>query len=120
MDGRSVPITTRSAFVIRTDEHVHSAKKTGSPNKQGKQANKPEIYVKPIENYLSELPQSVRFGDLMHLANGRDGEICIGVKLGALSTDSSENFGVRMIPDKRQQLQLRAGDALVVVAEDDR
>ncbi|MDF1563691.1 MAG: hypothetical protein P1V51_11655 [Deltaproteobacteria bacterium] len=79
-----------------------------------------EIYVKPIGLYCDELPISCRFGDLMRAAQKRDGEVCIGFKLGRQAHDSHANFGVRLIPPKDETVTLGPGDGLVVVAEDDR
>ncbi len=79
-----------------------------------------EIYVKPAELYFDAFPVRCRFADLMRLAQKRDGEVCIGFKLAALEHDGSRNYGVQLIPAKDQEITLRAEDALVVVAEDDR
>ncbi|MCP4917730.1 MAG: hypothetical protein GY913_12465 [Proteobacteria bacterium] len=78
-----------------------------------------EIYVKPAWLYFDELPVTCRFGDLMQHVRGRDTEICIGYKIGALETDADENFGVKLIPLKDSMVTLGPGDGLVVVAEDD-
>lgn len=79
-----------------------------------------EIYVKPIELYFDELPIKVPFADLMALAHKRDEEACIGVKIAANAGDSAKNYGVNLIPPKDELIELSAGDALVVVAEDER
>ena len=79
-----------------------------------------EIYVKPIELYFDTLPVQATFADLMLLAQKRDEEACIGIKIGSLSGDEKQNFGVNLIPPKTDSFQLQAGDALVVVAEDER
>ncbi len=79
-----------------------------------------EIYLKPAWLYLEQLPVTVRFADLMALAQKREGEVCIGYKLKALEQVSSKNFGVKLNPAKDQQITIGAEDALVVVAEDDR
>jgi hypothetical protein len=49
----------------------------------------------------------------------RDGEICLGYKLAELQNDSGRNHGIELNPPKDLALTLSAGDALVVVAEDD-
>jgi hypothetical protein len=56
----------------------------------------------------------------MALAQKRDGEVCIGVKIGAKVSNAAENFGIKLIPFKDVQYTLVPGDALVVVAEDER
>lgn len=78
-----------------------------------------EIYVKPASLYFAELPADVRFGDLMAVAQARDGEVCIGVKKGGLESDARRNYGIRLIPKKDEVLRIERGDALVVVAEDE-
>lgn len=79
-----------------------------------------EIYVKPAELYFENLPAKATFADLMLLAQKRDEEACIGIKLAALSGDPDKNYGVDLIPPKDQMIELNFGDALVVVAEDER
>ncbi|MEL6546671.1 MAG: hypothetical protein AAFQ82_18745 [Myxococcota bacterium] len=79
-----------------------------------------EIYVKPARLYFDTFPVQCRFADLMRLAQKRDGEVCIGFKEKRLEQNGSQNYGVRLIPPKDTEITLRAEDALVVVAEDDR
>jgi hypothetical protein len=79
-----------------------------------------EIYVKPVELYFDQLPTSCRFGDLMRLAQKRDGEVCIGYKTAALKRDSRRNYGLRLIPPKDEVITVSPGDGMVVVAENDR
>jgi hypothetical protein len=78
-----------------------------------------EIYVKPAWLYFSSLPLTCRFGDLMRVAQKRDGEIAIGYKLKELDSDPAANYGVRINPDKESVVTLDRDDCLVVVAEDD-
>jgi hypothetical protein len=79
-----------------------------------------EIYVKPIHLYFENLPVTVKFGDLMRVAQKRDAEVCIGYKLKALEHAADKNYGVELIPPKDLEITLNDGDGLVVVAEDDR
>ncbi len=79
-----------------------------------------EIYVKPVELYFGSLPVEVSFADLMLLAQKRDEEVCIGYKIAALANNVEKNYGVELIPPKHEKIQLSRGDALVVVAEDER
>ena len=46
-----------------------------------------EMYVKPVEPYFDSLPAKASFADLMRLAQKRDEEACIGVKIGAFSNE---------------------------------
>lgn len=78
-----------------------------------------EIYVKPAWLYFSSLPATGRFGDLMRVAQKRDGEIAIGYKLKRFESDPSANYGVRINPAKDLEVTLDGEDCLVVVAEDD-
>lgn len=77
-----------------------------------------EIYVKPVELYISVLPAEFRFCDLMSLANSR-GEICLGVKRKSDEDRADRNYGVRLIPHKEEQISLVEGDSLVVLAVDE-
>ncbi|MEL7498578.1 MAG: hypothetical protein AAFN77_13280 [Planctomycetota bacterium] len=79
-----------------------------------------EIYVKPIDLYFDSLPQTVSFADLMGVAQKRDEEVCIGIKIGKKSTEADENYGITLIPEKNTVYTIEKGDALVVVAEDER
>ncbi len=79
-----------------------------------------EIYVKPASLYFDELPVTCRFGDLLALAQKRDAEVCLGYKIQALENELDENHGVSLVPPKDTEVTLRRGDALVVVAEDER
>jgi len=80
-----------------------------------------EIYVKPAWLYFDadQLPITCSFGDLMAHARKRDGEICLGIKVKANEQQSSENYGVSLIPPKDTVFTLQADDGLVVLAEDD-
>jgi hypothetical protein len=79
-----------------------------------------EIYVKPAELYFESFPVKATFADLMSLAQKRDEEACIGIKFAANAPFADKNYGVDLIPPKDQVIELNAGDALVVVAEDER
>ena len=79
-----------------------------------------EIYLKPAHLYFESLPVRRPFADLMAAALARDGEICLGYKLAAHDHDPEQNFGVHLVPPKRQEITLGPEDALVVVAEDER
>ena len=77
-----------------------------------------EIYVKPARLYRREWPASLRFGDLMQLAQQR-GETCIGVKMHGDNNTIEANFGVELIPPKDKVFSFGPQDFLVVVAEDE-
>ncbi|HJS73498.1 MAG TPA: hypothetical protein VJ921_04365, partial [Vicinamibacteria bacterium] len=78
-----------------------------------------EIYVKPAWLYFGALPVTCRFGDLMRVAQKREGEIAIGYKLKMLESDPAANYGIKINPAKDSLVTLDREDCLVVVAEDD-
>lgn len=77
-----------------------------------------EIYVKPSDLYFSSFPQKVKFADLIALASKRE-EICLGIRKGHLSKDSSQNFGVRLNLPKDEFVEITENDFLVVLSEDE-
>ena len=77
-----------------------------------------EIYLKPASLYMSDLPASVSFADMMRLAQKRS-EVCIGVKIKADENNPAANHGVRLIPPKDAMFDIAAEDSFVVVAEDE-
>ena len=48
----------------------------------------------------------------------RKGEIAIGYKIAALSSDSSHAYGVCVNPDKSKMIAYTADDKIIVLAED--
>ena len=54
----------------------------------------------------------------MAIASKRN-EVCLGIKIGALESDSEANYGVNLIPEKNTKLTLKSDDSLVVVSEDE-
>ncbi len=76
--------------------------------------------MKPVNLYFDKLPTTATFADLMLLAQKRDEEACIGVKIGVLASDAERNYGVELIPLKDKTFELVAGDSLIAVAEDER
>lgn len=77
-----------------------------------------EIYLKPIELYLDQLPAEVTFADLMGLTQKRH-EVALGVKIRKWEDDASRNYGVKLIPEKQTRYTLEPGDRIVVLAEDE-
>lgn len=77
-----------------------------------------EIYVKPAHLYFTSFPQEVRFIDIINLGFKRD-EICLGIRKGDLSSNSEENFGVRLNPAKDEVITMTENDFLVVLSEDE-
>ena len=77
-----------------------------------------EIYCKPVERYLPEVPSVVTFGDLIAAGHAR-GEIVLGVKLAEFERDPDRRFGIRLVPNKGEPIDLDAPDSLVVLANDE-
>lgn len=78
-----------------------------------------EIYLKPASLYFDDLPQRVTFAGLIGLAQQR-GEVCLGVKLKAYEDRQDRNYGITLAPLKTSEWDLDGGDALVVLAENER
>ena len=79
-----------------------------------------EIYLKPMRFYQAEsqFPVHLTFADCMSLAQQRK-EVCIGIKITAHEENEDKNFGVELIPDKKEKFVFGPNDCLVVVAEDE-
>lgn len=77
-----------------------------------------EIYVKSAKLYTDQFPIKANFGDLIGLADQRK-EVCLGIRKGALSKDSSQNFGVKLNLKKDEAVELNENDFLVVLSEDE-
>lgn len=78
-----------------------------------------EVYIKPIWLYFpKDKVGKVVFADCVLAAQNRD-EICIGVKIGADSERKDKNFGIRLVPNLDELLNLTENDALITIAGDD-
>ena len=77
-----------------------------------------EIYLKPIATYFQTIPEQVTFADCMAIAQKRK-EICLGIKIKAKEGNVSDNFGVKLIPEKNTTYSLQPDDCLIVLSEDD-
>ncbi|MBX7243007.1 MAG: hypothetical protein K1X92_14790 [Bacteroidia bacterium] len=78
-----------------------------------------EIYIKPADLYFTSLPATVPFADILALASQRD-EICLGYRLGSGSHNPESHFGIKLNPDKNQNVTISQGDYLIVVAENEK
>lgn len=74
-----------------------------------------EIYLKPVENYIRP-GASVNFYTLVEAAR-RKGELAIGYRLQAQSQDAAASYGVHLNPRKSEVVKFRAGDRLIVLAD---
>ena len=77
-----------------------------------------EIYVKPATLYFDHFPVQLTYADMIHVAQQRE-EVCLGVKLKKSEGDESENFGVKLIPEKNVRYVINEEDSLIVLAEDE-
>jgi voltage-gated potassium channel Kch len=75
-----------------------------------------EIYLKPMHDYV-ELGTPLNFYTVLEAA-ARRGEIAIGYRRRALSTDSAQNYGVVLNPHKAQEVVFADGDSIIVFAEE--
>lgn len=79
----------------------------------------PEYHVKPLSNYVSELPGSYSFFELALQCQKRE-EVLVGFKKKAFELVSDENYGITVNPlDKTVMIEFAADDELVVLAEDE-
>lgn len=77
-----------------------------------------EIYLKPVTYYFDSLPVTLSFLDILSHVQQRE-EICLGIRIGALSKDPAKNFGVILNPGKTRHFTLTSDDSLVVLSEDE-
>jgi ion channel POLLUX/CASTOR len=75
-----------------------------------------EIYLKPAGDYVT-LGQQTTYWTLVDAARQR-GEVAIGYRLAAKSSDASSGYGVAVNPPKNTQVTFGPEDRLIVIAED--
>ncbi len=79
------------------------------------QADGAEIYLRPVERYVT--PGPVSFATLVEAAAQR-GETALGYRSGAHARDSDNGYGIIVNPPKSDVFDAADGDRLVVLAED--
>ena len=77
-----------------------------------------EIYLKPVTLYFDNFETEYSFADMMKVAQNRS-EVCLGLKIKKLETDTHHNCGVTLIPEKNTRYKLCPDDCLVVLSEDE-
>jgi len=77
-----------------------------------------EVYLKPVSMFLTNIPESITFGELCAAALKRK-ESCFGVRLLSEETDMSKNFGIYVNPPKDKVFMLSGNDWLITLAEDE-
>jgi ion channel POLLUX/CASTOR len=75
-----------------------------------------EIYLKPASDYVT-LGQPLAYWNIVDSARKR-GEVAIGYRLAAKSSDSSSGYGVSVNPPKDTTVSFGAEDRVIVIAED--
>jgi voltage-gated potassium channel Kch len=75
-----------------------------------------EIYLKPAGDYVT-LGKPTSYWTLVEAARQR-GEVAIGYRLAAKSSDASSGYGVSVNPPKSTQVTFGTDDRLIVIAED--
>jgi Trk K+ transport system NAD-binding subunit len=77
-----------------------------------------EIYLKPLDLYLENVPEELTFADLLNISQSRD-EICLGYRSKAHLNDVSENFGIVINPPKDHSIKSADIEQVIVLAEDE-
>ncbi|GIV66303.1 MAG: lipoprotein [Bellilinea sp.] len=74
-----------------------------------------EIYLKPVTQYV-KTGVALNFYTLLESA-ARKGETAIGYRLSSLSEDAKRSFGVKINPDKWDEVVFTEKDKVIVLAE---
>lgn len=74
-----------------------------------------EIYLKPVEDYV-EPGRAMNFHTVIEAAR-RSGEVALGYRVLAASSDAARQYGVVLNPLKSDSVTFAAGDKVVVLAE---
>jgi voltage-gated potassium channel Kch len=74
-----------------------------------------EIYLKPAAQYV-QTGRPVSFATILE-ASRRRGEVAIGYRRSAISTDAAQGFGVVVNPPKSSEVTLADADRVIVLAE---
>jgi K+/H+ antiporter YhaU regulatory subunit KhtT len=77
-----------------------------------------EVYLKPVSMFLTNVPESITFGELCAAAVKRK-ESCFGVRLLSEETDINKNFGIYVNPPKDKVFKLSGSDWLITLAENE-
>ncbi len=81
-------------------------------------AEKAEIYLKPITNYIQiGKPTTTTFYTVVHAAQER-GEVAIGYRLYAYANDVTNAYGIFVNPEKSQKIAFAELDSVIVLSDD--
>ena len=75
-----------------------------------------EIYIKPVEYYVT-LEEPVNFYTILESA-ARKQEVAIGYRIIANAKNAEEGYGVVVNPKKSELVQYSPGDMIIVLSED--
>lgn len=79
-------------------------------------AEKAEIYLKPITNYI-QIGKPTTFYTIVHAAQER-GEVAIGYRLHAYANDVTHAYGICVNPAKSKQVAFSELDSVIVLSDD--
>ncbi len=78
-----------------------------------------ELYIKPLWLYFApEEIYNATFVDCIIAAQQRQ-ELCIGVKINSQAQNKDHNFGIYLVPNWDEQLNLKFEDSLITLAENE-
>jgi hypothetical protein len=77
-----------------------------------------EVYLKPVNLFISPVPGKISFGDLCAAAIQRN-ETCFGLRIVSEEKDQKRNYGIYINPDKKEMFALKENDCLITLAEDE-
>lgn len=75
-----------------------------------------EIYLKPVEDYVT-CEKTVNFYTVLESARRR-GQIAIGYRISALSSDASKSYGVTVNPGKSKEITFHPSDKIIIIADE--
>jgi voltage-gated potassium channel Kch len=75
-----------------------------------------EIYLKPIEDYV-QVGKPLNFYTVVEAAR-RYGEVAIGYRQVQFAKDANRSYGVKINPNKSEEIVFAPGDRLVVIADE--
>lgn len=75
-----------------------------------------EIYLKPVEDYV-QTGKPVNFYTVVEAAR-RYGEVAIGYRRTQFAKEAEQSYGVKINPNKADEVTFAPGDRIVVIAEE--
>jgi hypothetical protein len=75
-----------------------------------------EIYLKTIDNYISDFKKEYDFNDLTIFAACKN-EITLGYRVYKFKDEKKKNYGVVLNPDKNKKLKFERFDSIIVICK---